>query len=154
MRPSRTKAARRVGTWDTSRQQTEQEARTRRIAITRLCTQSSSTTGRSPSRSFKERPASAEEGFVQFVCLVVYCSTIVLCVNMTQQPTATEPATGAAVGAMAKLKSAIRMLKRTPGPGDAKTELLATIASRLIMNGGKAISGESSPRTCVSRVLP
>ena len=42
--------------------------------------------------------------------------------------------------AMAKLKGAMRRLK--PTPGDAKTDLLVVIASRLIMNDGNGIVGE------------
>lgn len=53
------------------------------------------------------------------------------------------PAAGAAkpLSAMAKLKGAMRRLK--PTPGDARADLLVVIASRLIMNDGNGIVGES-----------
>ena len=50
------------------------------------------------------------------------------------------PAVKPSSSSMAKLKGAMRRLK--PTPGDAKTDLLVVIASRLIMNDGNGIVGE------------
>ena len=49
-------------------------------------------------------------------------------------------------GAMAKLKGALRRLK--PTPGDAKTDLLLVIASRLIMNDGNGVAAADVVAAC------